>query len=226
MDTLIQDDQLKKAAVPTLLHSDLHMRNIFVSSEDPTVVTGIIDWQSSSINPAFMYTSTTPDFASDQTISGSGAAPSPTQSNFCREAYFTGIKLLAPSLYLGLALDDDVARFFEYCHRTFRDGAGVFRDILFHMVQKLGKLSNAVAGIEPDLKLERSPSHEREYKALEDAQELKRFVVERLDTTTDGWVPSHSWEAVSQDHRELYGEFLQRMPKSELSEVWPFDVPQ
>ncbi|EDN03226.1 predicted protein [Histoplasma mississippiense (nom. inval.)] len=43
---------LLQCSVPT---PDLHKRNIFVSEDDPSIVTGIIDWQSTSIEPAFCY---------------------------------------------------------------------------------------------------------------------------------------------------------------------------
>jgi hypothetical protein len=36
-----------------LWHSDLHTENIFVDSEQPTKVVGIIDWQSTEILPLF-----------------------------------------------------------------------------------------------------------------------------------------------------------------------------
>ncbi|KAM3452511.1 hypothetical protein MY3296_004535 [Beauveria thailandica] len=39
------------------------MRNIFVSADDPTIITGLIDWQSTSVEPAFIYANETPDFA-------------------------------------------------------------------------------------------------------------------------------------------------------------------
>ncbi|PWY71677.1 hypothetical protein BO70DRAFT_414391, partial [Aspergillus heteromorphus CBS 117.55] len=60
---LIEDARIQTAATPTLLHPDFHKRNIHVSAEDPTIITGLIDRQSSSIEPAFIYTNEIPDFA-------------------------------------------------------------------------------------------------------------------------------------------------------------------
>lgn len=45
LQRLIQDKRVQESATPTLLHPDFHMRNIYVSTEDPTVITGLIDWQ-------------------------------------------------------------------------------------------------------------------------------------------------------------------------------------
>lgn len=55
--------QIQGAATPVLLHHDLNKRNIFVSEDDPAIVTSIIDWQSTSIEPAFWYADEAPDFA-------------------------------------------------------------------------------------------------------------------------------------------------------------------
>ncbi|KAJ5587784.1 uncharacterized protein N7459_003549 [Penicillium hispanicum] len=63
MHKLVEDQRTQDAAKPTLLHPDFHKRNIYVSAEDPTHITGLIDWQSTSIEPAFLYTNETPDFA-------------------------------------------------------------------------------------------------------------------------------------------------------------------
>ncbi|KAF4215038.1 hypothetical protein CNMCM8980_008787 [Aspergillus fumigatiaffinis] len=45
---------LQRFSNPTLWHDDLHLGNIFVCDEDPTNVLSIIDWQFTSIMPAFM----------------------------------------------------------------------------------------------------------------------------------------------------------------------------
>ncbi|KAJ5563253.1 hypothetical protein N7535_008417 [Penicillium sp. DV-2018c] len=60
---LIEGKRIADAATPALLHSDSHKRNIYVSAKDPTVITGLIDWKSTSIKPAFIYADETPDSA-------------------------------------------------------------------------------------------------------------------------------------------------------------------
>lgn len=65
-----------ETAAPTLYHADLHKRNVFVSDDDPTIITGLIDWQSSSIEPAFEYADEVPDFAAPSlTVPKEGSAP-------------------------------------------------------------------------------------------------------------------------------------------------------
>jgi hypothetical protein len=55
-------------AGPTLLHLDIHKRNIFVSEDDPSSVTAVIDWQSTSPEPAFVYATEKPDFVKDPDV--------------------------------------------------------------------------------------------------------------------------------------------------------------
>ncbi|KAL9622572.1 MAG: hypothetical protein Q9160_003069 [Pyrenula sp. 1 TL-2023] len=43
-------------STPYLWHNDLHAENIFVDEIEPTIVTGIIDWQSARIAPLFEHT--------------------------------------------------------------------------------------------------------------------------------------------------------------------------
>jgi hypothetical protein len=59
---------------PVLWHTDLHMGNIFVSSEDPTKVVSLIDWQSISVSPVLLqarfpeFLSVDPDFVLDSAM--------------------------------------------------------------------------------------------------------------------------------------------------------------
>jgi hypothetical protein len=64
---LIKSPSIQEVATPTLLHPDIHKRNIYVSEEDPSCVTAIIDWQSTSIELIFVYANQTPDMAEDPT---------------------------------------------------------------------------------------------------------------------------------------------------------------
>ena len=43
-----------------------------MSGDDPTFVTGLIDWQSTSVEPAFVYANETPDFADNVLLADDG----------------------------------------------------------------------------------------------------------------------------------------------------------
>jgi Predicted aminoglycoside phosphotransferase len=87
------DSRVHDAAVPTLFHPDLHKRNIFVSDDDPSIITGIIDWQSLSIEPAFWYADEVPDFATCSSSSGS-SAPSVDDDYLCMKTNVIVINFL------------------------------------------------------------------------------------------------------------------------------------
>ena len=54
MPLLSEYAPLAPSSRPVLWHTDLHMGNIFVSEEDHTKITGLIDWQLTSISPLFL----------------------------------------------------------------------------------------------------------------------------------------------------------------------------
>lgn len=45
---------LQRFSKPTLWHGNFHLGNVFVSDQDPTTITSIIDWQFMTIMPVFM----------------------------------------------------------------------------------------------------------------------------------------------------------------------------
>jgi Ser/Thr protein kinase RdoA (MazF antagonist) len=98
---------VQHVAKPTLLHPDLHKRNIFVSDSEPTKVTGIIDWQSTSIEPAFIYANETPDFATRTNDVFKTAGHEQDQAihrkkqkdiHLCAEAFEVWMKGFAPTI--------------------------------------------------------------------------------------------------------------------------------
>jgi hypothetical protein len=94
------------------------MRNIFVSEDDPSLITGIIDWQAASIEPAFWYSDEVPDFATGDDI---------YTDTFELSSQFLTPKLSGPRL-----MNENLFRPFRYCYRTWKDGAVALRHELKH----------------------------------------------------------------------------------------------
>ena len=59
---MIEDKRIEDATIPALIHPGFYKRNIYVSAEELTAITGLIDWQPTSIEPAFIYANEIPDF--------------------------------------------------------------------------------------------------------------------------------------------------------------------
>lgn len=232
---LSEDPRVRGAATPTLYHADLHKRNIFVSDNDPTVITDLIDWQSSSIEPAFEYADETPDFAAPVLDASSEDQPAVTQADLCRQAFDACLQGLAPRLYAARSLDDSLLRPFRYCHRTWRDGAVAFKQELTEISRRWKELGLADSCPYPLPTLDELLVHQKDFERFVTAQQLKQRLIYLLDTTPDGWVPTDSWEATKLAHKEAFEKIRQAvrnaesiddqpMSEKDLRRMWPFDI--
>jgi hypothetical protein len=239
MQMLIMNKNVQDAAIPALLHPDFHKRNIYVSAEDPTVITGVIDWQSTSIEPAFIYANETPDFV---------AVPQDPEENtfeneqdehhqkrkfkdasICYQTYDVSIKGLAPKLRPARLLDPTLFRVFHYCHTTWKDSAVYLRQELIELSARWTELG--LSGECPfSLTEDELATHAREYEDFETVQTLKLWLRNFLDTNSDGWVPNDEWNASKDAHRAAYDIWIQTAEEvgeitvEKADEMWPFDA--
>jgi len=101
--------RIQDAATPVLFHPDLHKRNIFVSDDNPSFITSIIDWQSASIEPAFWYTDETPDFALPD-VTSQDSEKVDESSEVCGKAFDACLQFLVPKLAKPRLMDDSFFR--------------------------------------------------------------------------------------------------------------------
>ncbi|RAL09173.1 aminoglycoside phosphotransferase family protein [Aspergillus homomorphus CBS 101889] len=219
---------IQRSASPLLFHPDLHKRNIFVSEDDPTLITGIIDWQATSIEPAFWYSDEMPDF-----VLSAGSS-----NGLYRKAFESFSQLLAPALSGPRLMDESLFRPFRYSYRTWKDGAVALRRELIETAQNWEKLGFAGQCPFPLPTPEELAKHEKEYRLFVAAQDLKRDLSGLLDSDSGGWVPVEEWEATQLRHRELFDGMLEAVLLNEevdddepvtdeetLRSIWPFDLP-
>ncbi|KAJ5326654.1 uncharacterized protein N7506_009756 [Penicillium brevicompactum] len=249
MQKLIEDKRIVDAAAPVLLHSDFHKRNIYVSAKELTVITGLIDWQSASIEPAFIYDNETPDFATPPTVPEEDPHENErnkTQNSrqkerelkdasVCHQTFDVVMKLLIPKLRPARLLDPTLFRLFHYSHTSWRDSAAAVR-------QELIELSARWAELGLDGRCPYSPTeaelkqHARDYEDFEAVQALKLWLKDNLDTNSDGWIPNDAWDAAKAAHRAAYDEWIQTAKEAESNgedmtvakadKMWPFDARQ
>jgi hypothetical protein len=230
------DPRIRDVATPTLFHPDLHERNIFVSDDDPTIITGIIDWQSCSIEPAFWYADEVPDFARPIAHSSVEDRLEPN-SELCAKAFDVCTQYLVPKLSDPRLMDEVLFRPFRYCYRTWKDGAVAFRHELIETSQHWKELSLAGLCPFPIPTPEELAVHQKEYKSFETAHELRNNLSSLLNAASDGWVPPEDWEAAELAHREMFHGMLQAVLTNENSDddetikgegdlraIWPFDT--
>ncbi|PYI04322.1 hypothetical protein BO78DRAFT_320726 [Aspergillus sclerotiicarbonarius CBS 121057] len=218
-----EDPRINASATPLLFHPDLHKRNIFVSEDDPSIITGIIDWQATSIEPAFWYADEIPDFA--------------TGNEICNRAFEVCSQFLTPTLSTPRLMDQNLFRPFRYSYRTWKDGAVALQHELIETSRYWGKLGFADQcpfALPPPKAL---ATHQKEYKLFEAAQNLRCGLSDLLNTATDGWVPVEDWETTQAAHNELFDGMLQAVlnnpqadpdepvkDKETLRSIWPFDI--
>lgn len=107
--------------MPTLIHRDLYMSNIFVDPSNPTNITDIIDWQSTSVDPAFfamlpvLRFAIPPQYLSEyEEKEAEGKATERQYWDAAADVCTQGNARLAPRR----EIYDDILRPFHYCHRT------------------------------------------------------------------------------------------------------------
>ncbi|KAL2834402.1 hypothetical protein BDW59DRAFT_156335 [Aspergillus cavernicola] len=156
-------------------------------TEDLTIVTGLIDWQSASIEPAFIYANETPDFA---------ALLEDPEGDAFENDKPTKQKLLDQ---------------YHYTHTTWRDSATALPQefiklSLTHWAEL--DLPDACPYIPSEEELKKGA---RDWKDFETVQRLKLWLKHSLRTNSAGWVPDDGWDA----HRAVYEMWIQTARNSE-----------
>lgn len=213
------------STAPLLFHPDLHIRNIFVSDNSPSVITSIIDWQAASIEPAFWYSDEVPDFATGSEICA---------KTFDLSSQFFTQKLTGPRL-----MNNDIFRPFQYCYRTWKDGAVALRHEMLETARLWNDLGFEGQCCFPLPTREELEKHKKEYRLFEAAQNLRTDLSNLLNTASDGWVPPDDWKAAQTAQKELFNGMLQAVLTNEdadndepvrdeltLRSIWPFDLDQ
>lgn len=196
-----------------------------MSKDDPTTVTGFIDWQCTSVEPSFYYADDVPDFAMVPTEE----TPENATESLCSQAYEGGWALLAPRLGATRKIDESLLRPFRYCHRTWRDGFVPFTYELMRLRDRwkeIGFTDDDDCPI-PPLSEEDMRLYEKQLDVYEKILQLKRDVITTLGVEEDGWVSADRWEGVRQAHRDIYETVMASMEddqdREELKTFWPFD---
>lgn len=241
---------IQNVSGPMVLHPDIHKRNIWVSEEDPSSVTAIIDWQSTSIEPTFVYANETPDFvegpaadvpileemmsednASEPNPSGEKLSPEEAAAKArhekdvetCRQTYEVILMGYLRKLHAARAMDQTLLRPIQYCDASWRDSAAALRQELIEISQRWTDLG--LSGSCPYQPTEEElAQHAEQYEDFETVQGLKMFLKRALDVDSDGWVPTDNWEAAKEAHNTLFGQFVESIGDEDRArQLWPFN---
>ncbi|KAL3420321.1 hypothetical protein PVAG01_08820 [Phlyctema vagabunda] len=232
---LIKSPLIQDLATPTLLHVDLNKRNIFVSENDPTVIMSVLDWQSTSIQPAFVYAKETSDLipirpppisiladaaeTSTEDLNEDLDEPPETPEEkkererlekdiwISRQTFEIGMKAWVPHIYAARVADDTLLRSLRYCSTSWRDSATAVRQELIELSQRWAEL-----GLSGTCPYQPSPQelteHAELYEQFQVMQRLKEFLIENFDSDSDGWIPPEAWEFSKEMHRSTFQTWM------------------
>ena len=244
IEELIKSPSIQEVATPTLLHPDIHKRNIYVSEQDPSCVTAIIDWQSTSIEPIFVYANQTPDMAEDpaaevpilkealsstklnvsnEAITEEGVVESP-EEEAARKRHEKDIWTCRQTFEVvlkGYVPKLHNARAMDQTLlRPFRYCDASWRDSAAALRQELIELSQhwielGLPGSCPyQPTIDELTEHVKQYEDFESVQQLKMLLKHALGADSDGWVPAESWVSARRQHKTLYDNWMETIKES------------
>lgn len=242
MQQLNQDERIQTAALPVLLHADYNKRNIYISPSDPAMITGIIDWQLTCVEPAFIYAQNTPDFAALPNINPADEYDTDNVDEpkiqkdllICHQTYDVIATYKCPKLRPARQLDSSLFRLFHYCFTSWRDGIPAIRQELLDLRDLWPKLKLPGPNCPYSPAEQELVEHARQFEDFETMQKLKIWLKISMQTTSDGWVPNAMWSAALEANRAAYDEWIETAKESErkggdmtvdrADKLWPFEA--
>ncbi|KAH0359995.1 hypothetical protein KCU65_g9653, partial [Aureobasidium melanogenum] len=215
--------------------------NIFVSDSEPTKITGIIDWQSTSIEPAFIYANETPDFATLVDDVPGTAKDEQDQAKqkqkqkdiqLCAEVFEVWMKAI-PTISEVRAVDDTILRPFRHCNTSWRDSITAVRSDLIDLAREWNALG-LVGSCPYQPTQDELAIHEKNREDFESVLSLKAWLMQTLGITSDGWIPIDEFPLILPAYREAYELWIgiareaeaagdAEMSVEKADKLWPFD---
>jgi hypothetical protein len=248
LDILSDMPTIRDAARPILFHPDLHTRNIFVDETDFTKVTGIIDWQSATVSPAFVYAAETPDFAArlelDRTVDAAAVrkaamdkddpvARLQADSEFCAKTWAL-VSQIQAGYREANGLGQTLLSFLAAGHFGWLKNPATIQILLLNLSEDWDELD--LPGQCPY----RPTTDEAERirglrEKVQTTQRLKQLMSRNLKCDLDGWVAESRWHEAIALYRAHYDDFMAsyldgisdaheiEQARQEAESIWPFD---
>ncbi|KAM5437911.1 hypothetical protein MaudCBS49596_006474 [Microsporum audouinii] len=238
---------LVTTSTPVLLHTDLHMGNIFVTEGETINITGIIDWHSITIAPKFLQARwpvflepldgynigpvvpEPPSGLEDMDTEEKAIAMLTYKQNYLAKAYEMGTGAFNVSLYTALQVPPALKEIYIRCGETSVDGIFPLRSCLAELYKYWSNLRFTEPCPIHFTEDELSCYHE-ELAAYEEWNDLQEMVKRALDTDSEGWIsPVFNYEEKKRQNKELYQLYASRAlagnkSMEEVKQMWPFAV--
>ncbi|KIW95359.1 uncharacterized protein Z519_03943 [Cladophialophora bantiana CBS 173.52] len=229
---------------PTLCHPDLHLGNIFVSEDDPSKISVIIDWQFAQIAPMFLqvrwpvflipskdYTAGIvspkfPDDCEDLDDDEMKLVEYDFKQATIAKAYEVRSLLDNKDAYDAMTLPRVYRELFIGCGETETEGPAPLRKCMieilnsWHDVNLPGECPYAFSP-------EEIQKHAKQFEQFRERHRARAFAMEYLDTDADGWIPPEvDFAKKQQQNRALFALYVDRMSgqksREEMRKLWPF----
>jgi len=247
MELLDSNQVLKGACQPTLWHTDLHMGNIFVASDECSRIVSLIDLQSTSILPAFLQAQWPIFLRPPQNYDYVKGIFQPKLPNDFDELDEESKTIALRDLsQVKLAKGYEVSTFLE--DRPAHDAMNVPR-VFRELFTRCGEVSEV--GVVPlqaclieifqnwsslgfsrecpySFTKEEVDAHERQFAKYLAWHEVQALAEECLDTDAEGWIAPHlDIDEKKKQNEELMSMYIERVAGNKSAEVkamWPFPV--
>lgn len=237
---------LDRVSQPALWHTDLHLGNIFVNSDDPTQITCIIDWQSINVAPIFLQ-ARFPDFLPiDEDYDFSTTAlpkPPPNYEQMdADEKEFTMLRLKEARLakayeissaiqnkrgYRALAIPSFLRGLFTHCENITEEGILPLRNCLIDLSKQWDDVEFTancpIVFSEAEIEM-----HNRQYQEYLDFQKVQKLARILLSTDEEGWIdPRLDISQKLVQNEQVLKEVMRRsdqyhMSPEKVKSIWPF----
>lgn len=245
MDRLNTGTIIDRFSQPVLWHTDLHMGNIFVSSEDPTKVIALIDWQSISVSPLLLqarfpeFLSVDPDFVLDSAMPelpedydtldavDKQIAEFKMRQAKMAKAYEVASSVHNPQAYKAFFVPTFLQDLFTRCGEASEEGIVPLRACLIQIAEAWDDV-----GFEDQCPFtfneEDIEKHKQQFQEYRDFHRIQEIARKLLNTDSEGWIsPQLDFGLKAQQNKDLLEEAMRRSSEynkspEEVRRIWPF----
>ena len=126
----------------------------------------------------------------------------------CRQTFEVTMCGYAPKLAAARAMDETLLRLFRHCHSSWRDSVAALRQELIELSERWTELG--LSGSSPyHPSTAELRDHAKQWADFETVQKFKVFLIRALDSNSDRWVPTESWEVAKAAHREVFERWME-----------------
>ncbi|EXJ68100.1 uncharacterized protein A1O5_08715 [Cladophialophora psammophila CBS 110553] len=229
---------------PTLCHPDLHLGDIFVSEDDPSKISAIIDWRFAQIAPMFLqlrwpgflappkdYTAGIvspkfPDDYEDMDDDEMKLVEYDFKQATIAKAYEVRSHLDNKDAYDAMNMPRGYRELFIGCGETWAEGPAPLRKCLIEVLNFWHDL-NLPGECPYAFSPEEIQKHAKQFEQYREQHRAREFALEYLDTDADGWIPPEvDFAKKQQQNRTLLALYVDRMSgqksREEMRKLWPF----